>query len=103
MPCLDVTLKLQMRERIVLINRQETRAGEIPRYFSSCEVGFIFNNGMRQQKRKDSGIHILCSLNSTGKMFMFCMQHWEQNRWIGFKDVQYLCCSERCLLTNCML
>lgn len=57
------------------MNRQETRAGEIPRCFPSCEVDFIFNDGMRQQKRKDSDIHILCSLSSPGRVFMFCMQH----------------------------
>lgn len=40
-----MTLKLQVRERMVLTNRQEIRAGEIPRCLPSCEVDFVFNGG----------------------------------------------------------
>lgn len=47
-----VTLKLQVRERMVLMNRQETRAGEIPRCLSSCEMDFVFNGGNETAKSK---------------------------------------------------
>lgn len=43
--------------------------------------------GMGQKKRKDSGICFLCSLSSTRKVFLFCMQHQEQNKCIWLKDV----------------
>lgn len=43
--------------------------------------------GMRQQKRKDSGIHFLCSLSSTRKVFMVCVLHQEENKCVEFKDV----------------
>jgi len=45
-----VTLKLQVRERMVLMNRQEIRAGEIPRCLPCWEVDFAFNDGNETTK-----------------------------------------------------
>lgn len=40
-----MTLKLQERERMVLVKRQEAMAGEIPKCLPSCEEDFVFNDG----------------------------------------------------------
>lgn len=55
-----MTLKLQVRQRMVLMNRQETRAGEIPRCLPSCEMDFVFNGG--NETTKEEGFRYSFSL-----------------------------------------
>lgn len=72
---------------MILVNGQEARAGEIPRCLPSCEEDLVFNDGNGTTKEEDSGICFLCSLSSNRKVFLFSMQHQEQNKCIWLKDV----------------
>lgn len=47
---LCVNLKLLVRERMVLVNRREIRAGEIS--MPNCEVDFSFNDGNETAKEE---------------------------------------------------
>lgn len=55
-----MTLKHQESEGMVLVNRQEARAGEIPRCLPSCEEDFVFNDG--NGTKKEEGFRYLFSL-----------------------------------------
>lgn len=55
-----MTLKLQESERMVLVNRQEARAGEIPECLPSCGKDFAFNDG--NGTTKEQGFRHLFSL-----------------------------------------
>lgn len=55
-----MTLKLQESEGMVVVNRQEAGAGEIPRCLPSCEEDFVFNDGNGTEK--EEGFRHLFSL-----------------------------------------